>query len=197
MRQELARLTILTLQSPREGAEAVLAHTHARQFLWALLALATVLSVLMVQVMRFAFPQPPDTAIMPFQSAPLLFALIMWGSLVLMVFCVYYIGRAFGGTGSFQDSLLVVIWMQFLLMVSQALQILLAIVSLGLAALLGVGFIIYWVWIFASFITVLHGFQNRGTVLGGMFAAMMGVMLGLSMLTSLIAILFGVEMPNA
>ena len=198
MREELIRLTLLTLQTPGAGAKAVLTKAYPREFLWALLGLATILSVLMVQVMRYAFPQPEDAApLMPFQSSPVLFALIMWGSLVLMVFCVYYIGRAFGGTGSFQDSLTAVIWLQFLLMVSQVLQFLIATVSMGLAALLGIGFLVYWIWIFATFVAVLHAFENRAVVLGGMFAALMGVMMGLSLITSLIAILFGVEMPIA
>ena len=198
MKEELIRLTMLTVQSPRAGAEAVLTMNYPRELLWVLLGLATILSVLMVQLMRFAFPQPEDAAaLMPFQSSPVLFALIMWGSLVLMVFCVYYIGRAFGGTGSFQDSLTVVIWLQFLLMVSQVLQFVLAIISMGFAALLGIAFLFYWIWIFTTFVAVLHAFENRAVVLGGMFAAMMGVMVGLSLITSFIAILFGVELPNA
>lgn len=198
MRAEFIRLLSLTLTAPKQGAAAVLQHHYSNQLLWSLLALATVVSVLMVQVMRFAFPPPEEViAVMPFQSSPVLFALIMWGSLVLVVFCVYHFGRAFGGKGSFHSSLTVVIWMQVLLMVSQVVQFLLALLSLSLAGLLGLAFIVYWIWIFATMVGALHQFDNRGIVLGGMLISMIGLMMGLSLLTTFIAILFGVELPNA
>ncbi len=199
MTATLVELLKLTLFEPKRGAEAVLSMGFPRQILWAFLALATVLSVFMVQAMTIYIPTPDEVTrqALPFQSSPLLFALITWGSLVLVVFCIYYIGRAFGGQGTFDDSLLALVWLQFLLMVCQVGQFILGAVSVALSALLGVLFMPYWVWIAVSFITVLHGFKHRGNVLGGVIVSFVGLMFGMSVLLGLIMMLLGVEIPNA
>lgn len=188
----------LTLENPSEGARAVLAYTGERELLWSTLTLVSVLSVLMVLLTHMVLPPPPDTMLrVPFLNTPLLFALVMWGSLVILVFCVHYIGQMFGGKGAFNQSITLVIWLQVLLMVSQVAQLVVAIVSVELAAFLGLGFMLYWIWIFACFVTVLHGFENRALVLGGIALSFMGVLFGLSFIISIIALLFGVELPNA
>lgn len=188
----------LTLENPTEAAEQVLATTLEREYLWSLLTLASVLSVLMVLLIQMVLPAPEDSAMaLPFLDSPLLFGIVMWGSLVLLVFCVHYIGQMFGGTGRFDQSIMLVIWVQFLLMVSQMAQLAVAIVSVPIAALLGLGFLLLWIWIFASFVAVLHKFDNRGLVLGGIAMSFLGVLFGLSLLITILALLFGIELPNA
>ena len=198
MRELILPWLRLTIENPNEGARAVLSYPTGREFLWSVLTLVSVLSVLMVLAMNIAFPPPPDTTLtVPFLGTPLLFALVMWGTLVMLVFCVHYIGHMFGGTGRFEQSIALVVWVQFLLMVSQLVQLVVAAVSISVAAFLGLAFMLYWVWIFTCFVTVLHGFENRALVLGGMGLSLMGVLFGLSLIISMIALLFGVELPNA
>lgn len=187
----------LTLENPTEAAKHVLSTTLDREYLWSLLTLTSVLTVLMFLFMQMAFPAPPDAALtLPFLDSPLLFGLVMWGSLVLLVYCVHYIGQMFGGVGRFEQSIMLVIWVQFLLMVSQVAQLVVAIVSIPMAAFLGLGFFVFWVWIFASFVAVLHQFENRGLVLGGIAMSFLGVLFGLSLLITIVALIFGIELPN-
>ena len=192
-----AQLLRLTLSDPRDGARAVAKIDVSREALWSALTVIVALSVIGARIMSYMMPISQEQAVgMPIAVSPIMFALIMWGLLVLTVFCVHYIGRAFGGQGHFNTSLKLVIWLQTILLLAQGLQILLGTVSLPLAGLLGLGFSLYSIWLFVNFVAVAHGFENRGTVLLGVVLSLFGVIFGLSLLFALIALLFGVEMPN-
>jgi len=192
-----AQLLRLTLSDPRDGARAVAKIDVSREALWSALTVIVALSVIGARIMSYMMPISQEQAVgMPIAVSPIMFALIMWGLLVLTVFCVHYIGRAFGGQGYFNTSLKLVIWLQTILLLAQGLQILLGTVSLPLAGLLGLGFSLYSIWLFVNFVAVAHGFENRGTVLLGVVLSLFGVIFGLSLLFALIALLFGVEMPN-
>lgn len=192
-----AQLLRLTLSDPRDGARAVAKIDVSREALWSALTVIVALSVIGARIMSYMMPISQEQALgMPIAVSPIMLALIMWGLLVLTVFCVHYIGRAFGGQGHFNTSLKLVIWLQTILLLTQGLQILLGTVSLSLAGLLGLGFSLYSIWLFVNFVAVAHGFENRGTVLLGVVLSLFGVIFGLSLLFALIALLFGVEMPN-
>jgi hypothetical protein len=191
------QLLKLTLSDPREGARAVAQIDVSREVLWAALTVIVALSVIGARIMSFLTPSTQQAALgMEFVSSPIMFALVMWGLLVLTVFCMHYIGRAVGGQGRFDTSLKLVIWLQTILLLAQAAQIVIGAVSLMVAGLLGLGFSLYSIWLFVNFVAVAHGFENRGTVLMGIVLSVLGVVFGLSLLIALIAVLFGMEMPN-
>lgn len=195
---QLLKMVQFSVQSPRQGAEMVLAAKPAREILWSILALVVALSVILAQVMTYLVPAPPDAQVlMPFRSSPVLFALVMWGLLVLMVFCTHYIGRMFGGTGTFDDSLTVVIWLQTILLVIQAAQIIIALVSPTIAGFVGLVFGLLSIWILVNFVAVVHGFKNLALVFFGLVGSMVGVVFGLSLIFVFISVLFGVDLPNA
>lgn len=194
---QILSLLDLTIRDPKAAAEQVLSLDLSREFLWSALVLVTVVSVLLVKLMQAVLPQSEGALVLPFQNSPLLFALVMWGSLVLLVFSVHYIGQMFGGSGRFNQSILVVAWLQFLLLAWQVLQFFVGFVSIVVSALLGLAFMIYWIWIMASFVAVLHRFQNRVLVLVGMVVSLFGVMTCLSLVLSIVAVILGVELPDA
>lgn len=193
----LVQLLKLTLSDPQEGARAVAKIDVSREVLWAALTIIVALSVIGARIMGYMTPVSQGQAPgMQFVSSPIMFALVMWGLLVLTVFCMHYIGRAFGGQGHFNTSLKLVIWLQTILLLAQGAQIVLGAVSLLVAGLLGLGFSLYSIWLFVNFVAVAHGFENRGTVLMGVVLSLVGVVFGMSLLIALIAVLFGMEMPN-
>lgn len=195
---QLLKMVHKSVEAPKAGAEMVLAARPGRETLWMILVLVVALSVILAQIMAFIVPTPVEAQqIMPFRSSPIMFALVMWGLLVLMVFCTHYIGQMFGGEGVFEDSLAIVIWLQTILLVFQAVQIVLAVVSAVFAALFGLVLGVLSIWIFANFVAVVHGFQNVGMVVFGMIASMIGVIFGLSLIFVFISILFGLDLPNA
>ncbi|MDA8746987.1 YIP1 family protein [Litoreibacter sp.] len=194
----LLKMVQVSVQSPKQGAEMVLSAKPAREALWSILAVVVVLSVILAQLMTYLVPAPPDAQLLlPFRSSPVMFALVMWGLLVLMVFCTHYIGAMFGGSGAFDDSLTVVIWLQTILLVIQVAQLILALISPLLAGWVGLVFGMLSIWIFVNFISVVHGFKNLALVSLGLLMALVGVVFGLSLIFVFIAIIFGVELPNA
>lgn len=191
------QLLKLTLSDPRAGARAVAEIDVSREVLWGALTVIVALSVIGARIMSYMTPISQEQALgMEFVSSPIMFALVMWGLLVLTVFSMHYIGRACGGVGHFNTSLKLVIWLQTILLLAQGVQIVFGAVSLLVAGLLGLGFSLYSIWLFVNFVAVAHGFENRGTVLMGVVLSLLGVVFGLSLLIALIAILFGLEMPN-
>ncbi len=194
----LLKMVQFSIQSPKEGAQMVLAAKPNREVLWTILVVIVALTVILAQIMTYIVPTPAEAQqLMPFASSPVMFALVMWGLLVLMVFCTHYIGQVFGGTGAFDDSLIIVIWLQAILLVVQVAQIVLAVISPFLAAMFGLAFGLLSVWIFVNFVAVVHGFKNLGMVLVAIILSMIGVVFGLSIIFVFIAILFGVDLPNA
>ncbi len=190
-------LLILTLSDPRAGARAVAGINVAREVLWGALTVIVALSVIGARIMNYMTPISQEQALgLQFVSSPIIFALVLWGLLVLTVFSMHYIGRAFGGQGHFDTSLKLVIWLQAILLLAQVVQILFGTVSLVAAGLLGLGFSLYSAWLFVNFVTVAHHFTHRGAVLLGVIISLFGVIFGFSLLIALIAVLLGLEMPN-
>ncbi|MEM9581986.1 MAG: Yip1 family protein [Pseudomonadota bacterium] len=195
---QLLQMVQFSVQSPKQGAQMVLDAKPAREILWLMLALVVALSVILAQLMTYMVPVPNDTGtLMPFQSSPVMFALIMWGLLVLMVFCTHYIGAMFGGTGEFDDSLTIVIWLQTILLVIQAAQLVIALVSPSISGIIGLLFGLFSIWIFINFVAVVHAFQSLTYVFIGLILSVFGVVFGLSMLFVFISILFGLDLQNA
>ncbi|MEM7470119.1 MAG: Yip1 family protein [Pseudomonadota bacterium] len=189
----------MTVADPRAGAEQLLEIKMTRQAVWSLLAVVVALSVISAWMLNGMLPdtQQAEVVGMRFTSSPLMFALVMWGLLVLTVFATHYVGRMFGGEGHFNDSLKMVTWLQAILLVAQIGQLVVAVVSTAVAAFVGLAVGLYSIWIFVTFIAVLHSFANRLMVLVAMFGVMIGLIFGLSLIAGLIATLFGVELPNA
>ena len=195
---QLLQMVQFSVQSPKQGAQMVLDAKPAREILWLMLALVVALSVILAQLMTYMVPVPNDNGtLMPFQSSPVMFALIMWGLLVLMVFCTHYIGAMFGGTGEFDDSLTIVIWLQTILLVIQAAQLVIALVSPSISGIIGLLFGLFSIWIFINFVAVVHAFQSLTYVFIGLILSVFGVVFGLSMLFVFISILFGWDLQNA
>jgi hypothetical protein len=72
--------------------------------------------------------------------------------------------RFFGGTGSFEESALLVIWLQFILICVQVIQIATLFVLPPLAGLITIIAIALYLWLLVNFIAVLHGFTSLGMV---------------------------------
>lgn len=184
-----------TVTDPKEGAETVLALGLPRGTLWLGMGLVVVLTVIMYRAGLMIAPRTPGvTPQLP--DSPFMLAIMIWGLLALSAYCLYFIGRAFGGTGKFEEALSLVIWLQVVLLAFQVIQLLLMTVSPVLAVFLGAAVFLLSIWIFVNFISVLHGFRSLAMVFVGLLISGFGVMVGLSILLAILALFFGVEVPN-
>lgn len=185
----LLRMARDTVSNPREGAETVLALGLPKQALWLAFALVVVLSMLLGDLLYLLADLPRDGAMTgPLGASPLVMGLLQGAFLFLMAHAVTLVGRMFGGTGRFDEALALIVWLQFIFLCVQILQLAAVLVippMAGLITMLAVGL---FFWLLVNFIATLHGFTSLGMVF------MMTILSGFTILfvLSLILTLLGV-----
>ncbi len=161
----LLKLARDTVSNPQEGATTILSFAPARQAIWLMFALVIVLSLLMRELVGLFTDFPTDGPIMgPMQDSPLVLGLVMAGFLFITIHAVHRVGNFFGGTGSFEEAALLVIWLQFILICVQVIQIATLFILPPLAGLITIVAIALYIWLLVNFIAVLHGFTSLGMV---------------------------------
>ncbi|KKM72475.1 hypothetical protein LCGC14_1420190 [marine sediment metagenome] len=181
-----------TLRAPRETFARLLALDLPRGALWQALILVVILSVLLAEGANLLIsPMSGGPGHMVIAS-PAVFGILQLSLLVVMVFAIYWIGKAAGGQGSFAGGILLVAWLQFVMVCLQALQSVAILVMPPLAWLIGVGGLVLFLWLLTNFIAELHGFASLGRVFAMILFSMLGFALGLSFLLTLI----GVSVPR-
>lgn len=189
----LLRLARDTVTNPREGAITVLSFAPARQALWLMFALVVVASLMMGELMSLMMGLPSDGPLTgPMQQSPFMLGLIQAGLLFVSIHAIHRIGRFFGGTGSLEEAALLIIWLQFILLCVQVVQLAAIVILPPVAGLITILAIALFFWLLTNFIAVLHGFQSLGMVfITTLFAAF-----GLLVLLSLVLSMLGLAMPT-
>lgn len=161
MEQALISIAREAYRDPREAGVRLLSLGVPSAAIWPAFGVIVLLSVLVGGITDLAAPPVPGVEVSYFIMAVLL------GSIFLsFAVGVWKIGQAFGGKGSFEESMTVGIFFQAILLPFQVLQLVLAIVVPGLAGVYGIALLVYGVWINVSFIDALHGFASFGKSLG-------------------------------
>ena len=179
----LVSLAQLTLQHPHQAARLLLAEDVPMRARTGGLLLVAILSALLASL-QVTGRQDLDPFSAFMLASPFRATLFQWGFLALSVLLMHNVGRAFGGSGSFADALLVVVWLQVILLGFQLLQLVVAPILPGLAGVIGlVSFVVYF-WLLTIFIAELHGFTRRGLVFLGMMLTLLaaGFLLGVLMI---------------
>lgn len=195
LKDRLRALALLSLQDPRRAARVLLAGDVPMRARTAGLLLVAVVSALLASLQAGLSPQALDPLSAFMLASPFRAAVGQWLFLALSVVLIHRVGRAFGGTGSFADALLVVVWVQLLTLAVQVLQLLASVIAPPLAGIIGLGGFVLFLWLMTSFIAELHRFASRGLVFVGMTLTVIGTGLALGLATVL---LFGPEalLPN-
>ncbi|PVH27944.1 YIP1 family protein [Pararhodobacter oceanensis] len=154
----LARLSVV---DPEAGGRAVIAVNPPLVVRWMLLSAAILVSVLLFYAVPFMSGQ------LEMMPPPVGFAAAQFGLNVLVVGLVAYVGRGFGGTGSFDDALWLMAWLQAVTVVLFVLQLVAILALPGLNVLVTLFSIIISLWMLTGFICALHGFRSRAMVLVG------------------------------
>ncbi|KAA9009291.1 Yip1 family protein [Histidinibacterium aquaticum] len=182
----LARLLMETVRQPREVARFIIGQGYSREVLWMGLVLVTLISVLLVAVFSVLLPPPPPEAPERIVLTPLTYATILGGSLVITVFALHYTGLMLGGEGRLEDTLALMVWLQFLLVVLQAAQVVLAIALPALGAYAAIVSVGIALWVLVHFINEAQRFESLGRAVLTLVAALLGVGVGLSTLLAVI-----------
>ena len=185
--QSLLELAQVTLIDPREGALRVKALDLPRAVLWQGFALVVVLSVLLTEVGALASPASAGMFEL-LRLSPFFAGAVQALFLFVMVHATHRIGAAFGGSGSFEDSLKLTVWLQAMLVALQAVQLVAFLLVPALAALLGIAALAWFFWVLTHFVMVLHGFESRGKVLLGIVVTFVALVFGLSLLLTILGV---------
>ena len=176
----LLALARLSLKRPRDGARQVIALRLPPAVGWLGLGLAAVLSTLMVHLSFAMQPADVQSFFAAAIASPLRTALLQAGFMVVAVVAVYRVGRWRGGHGRFDDALILVVWLQFVLLGLQAVQLVAYAVAPLLADLIGLATVALFFWLLTNFIAELHGFRSLGLVFVGVLATLVVMVLGLA-----------------
>lgn len=180
-------MALQTLPEPRKIAREVQAVAVARTTLWQVLALLLVAATFLAVIGSILFPVDAET-VGSIAADPILTGLAQGSVSVLTVFGIYWVGRAFGGTGSFDQALLTVIWLQFVLLIIELGVLFLGVFAPGLALILWVGGLVMTFWILSHFIAEMHGFRSAAAVFGGIFLVIIALAVVMSIVFSIIGI---------
>jgi hypothetical protein len=117
---------------------------------------------------------------------PLLGAAAQLAAMAVIVFLTVRIGRLFGGRGELWGAAALVVWLNAMLVLIQAGQLVALALVPPLAALLAVAAMVWALWAYANFIAELHGFQNPVIVLGAVVLTGIMLFFGTAMLLAIL-----------
>lgn len=179
----LIRLARDTVADPREGATTVLSFAPGREALWTMFALVVVVTMFLGTLADLIVGLRGGGGQM---LSPVMLGLIQGGLLLVMVLAVHHLGRAFGGTGRFDEALLLVVWLQFIFILIQAIQIVALVILPPVAPLITLLSMALFFWLLVNFIAVLHGFTSLGRIFLMVILSIMGLGLVMTILTTVL-----------
>lgn len=156
----LLSLARFTVQNPREGARMVMRADLPMPARWVALALMAVGSAILAHIAFALMPAEVRQAMAGAMASPLTSAIMQGGLMLLAVFVIHYVGRWRGGTGRFEDALILMIWLQFILLILQVLQIVTQVLLPPVSVLVGYISVGIFLWLLSNFVAELHGFKS-------------------------------------
>lgn len=185
----LGDLARQTFRNPQGAARRLIALDPPLEARWLALFLVSVLAVFETRLALLVMPvNDPVFAVV---SDPWIGVPVQCLSLVLVAGGIAWVGGKFGGAGRFADALLLVVWLEFLLTLVQALQMVLMFLLPPFGTLLALAAIGLFLWLMVQFIAALHGFHDLFKVFVGMVAGFILIVTAMAMLLAA----FGIVAP--
>ncbi len=184
----LARDTVLT---PREGVARLLGLNLPLEARWLAMGAVVSLSAVMAYLANILFPLPVETPWAPITSSPLRMVVTQAVGVLFVAGAMTHVGRVFGGRGSFADALLLAVWMEFVLLLVQLVQVVLMAIYPLTATFMGFFALILFFYMLTHFTAALHGF----TSLIGVFVGVIGTLIGGALILTFVLGILGVTPP--
>ena len=178
-RSVLTELVVLSLRDPRAAANQIMGWQLGRDVLWTALALAAAINTLIFSVSLVLQPTPAMPA---FFTSPLAMFVLLSGVLVITTHGLYWAGRALGGV------LALVVFLQVLRIIAQVAIFLLMFISPGVSVLASLATGLIGLWILVNFIAAAFNFTGLGKAVGVLLISMAAIVLGLSLLLSIVGV---------
>jgi hypothetical protein len=177
-----------TVQDPRSGARRVMAaNLSMNEAALALLIVAILTAIISAFVGQMA--QGIDTAAMPMAAlSPVQWAVMQIAAMFVGAALIAAVGRFFGGQGTLAQSIALLAWAEFIVLMVQIAQVLSMFILPPVAVILAVIGIALTLWLIVNFVAELHGFDSLFKV----FFALVGVsFLLVVILATIMAVLVG------
>ena len=179
---DLVTLTRNSLRDPALAVRQLQSLNLPMQARWMALAVVVALSAILGTLAMQIFPELAEGGLGIRVLSPLARVALQTGGMVLTAWLIATVGRAFGGQGDFPDALLIVIWLEFLLLVAQAAQVVLMLVFPFFGSILGIAALVVIAWLSVQMIKALHGFSSAFMVFVGLIGAMLVTLIFLTVL---------------
>ena len=166
-----------TIVDPANAARQVLGWNISLGNRWAALVLVAVLNVLMLALLQAVSPVPVVIQEQGFVLTPFSYSAIILTFLFLLVYTIYHIGRMFGGQGTVEDSLTIIIMFQAVSVALEAVQVVLVLISPQVAGLFGFVSLAILIRCMLNFVNVMHRFESLGKTFFALFLALIATAL--------------------
>lgn len=191
----MIQLMRLTIRDPMRSWAVLRAMPLTLADRWSLVLTTAALAAILSWLGAMLLPASVESSglLAALSRAPLTMAGVQVASAALGAFLLSEVGRLFGGTGRFPDALLAVGWVEAIMILLQAVQLMATVVLPPLGALIGVGTLVLAAYLIVAMTMAVHGFRNPLLVVLGI----VGTVLVASFLMSIIAATLGLmpEMP--
>ena len=173
------------LREPREAASTLMAMGVPHAALWPAFGALVALSVILSFVTGGVDQSANEAAL-----GPLMLAISSAVAGAASVFLVWKIGVAMDGKGSFEETLLLTVFLQGVIFAGQLVEFVLFLFMPPLSGVFSIALIVLTFWINLNFIAALHGFPSLWRAFGVLLFASLGVALILIFLMSLAGVQF-------
>ena len=150
--------------------------------------LVVVLSMLLGELAVLISPPPPEGML---NVSPVVMGLLQAAFMFVIAHAITLIGRWFGGTGRFEGALSLIIWMQFIFLCIQVVQLVAMVIIPPVAGLITILAMGLFFWLLVNFIAALHSFTSLGMIFVATILSAFGIIFGLSLILTLLGLGFG------
>lgn len=196
-----AQLTLDTLRMPKATAERILGWDIDRSTLYIALFAVAAINALLASAPIVLSPNGIDAelrAALPLLTLlehPLMFFVLVSGTLVVMIQALFWAGRAMGGRGTLRDVMVLIIWLQALRALAQVVILVLGLFVPALSALVAFGLQIVALWLFLHFLSAAMHLDSLFRAFGLLIVVAMGLFIGLMLILTLMGVSAG-GFPN-
>ncbi|MTE01438.1 YIP1 family protein [Paracoccus sp. YIM 132242] len=186
----------LSFRNPQGAAQVLMGQNWPVQARWMALLAAVSVSALLAWLAgaMFSAPSEDGAQVIMLSRQPMVLAVMQMVAIVIAAGLMSGVGRMFGGAGRFEDALLLTVWIEVLLLLVQAAQIVLSLVLPSTAGLLGIAAMALFLWLTVQFTKALHGFHSSLKVTMGLIGTAFVAGFVLSLLAAALGIM--PEMPQ-
>lgn len=184
----LIQLAIASLRTPKKSLRIILDLVITMPELIQATALVVALSMMLPIISLMFQPAQVQEAMKAYSTNPIPVFFLQLGILIGSAAIINFISQIFKGYGTFKEMLTAMVWMQFILIIIQVLQLVISIIAPQLNGIILLFSLMIMVYLTVNFIMEVNGFTNAFAVTAGVFGSFFGIALILSILLAILGI---------